>query len=295
MSAVPSSASYCAVCGEPRISGAKFCGRCGATFQTAPRSVTRAGVSGRTGGATDLVYIAIAAVLAIGISHLPIVDTVIYPFRLFGTFVHEWCHAIVAISTGGRVDGLQINSDLTGETRTAGGWLLPIFSAGYVGAACVGAVLLVLPTRWARQVLICVGSLSILMPLVGGIAFGTNFTSTTWLWTAIFSSVTLLVGLRAPARVAGLFQQFLAVMLCFTTLDSLRQLAWITENSGAVQKNALGQCFYGQSAGIGSGTDALNAQCYYSLPAMFWTVLWFAIAVAVIGFAAYRVVRRSFA
>ena len=296
MSATPSSATCCAVCGEPRISGAKFCGSCGTTFPAAPRALARAGASRSRGRTTDLVYVVVAAVLAVALSHLPIVDVAAYPFRLFGTFVHEWCHAIVAIATGGQVERLQINSDLTGETYTAGGWLLPIFSAGYVGTACVGALLLLLPTRWANRILISVGALSLLMPVVGVIAFGTSFTSTTWLWAALFGGVTLLVGARGSARAAGLFQQFVAVELCFTAIDSLRQLLVITENSGSPQINtAKGVCYYGHSAGIGSGTDALNAQCYFALPALFWTVVWFVIAVAVIGFAAYRVVRRSIA
>ncbi len=294
MSTTSSSASQCAICGEPRIPGAKFCSRCGATFQAAPRTPSRLGATSRTGRPADLVYVVIAAALAVTLSHLPIVDTAIYPFKLFGTFVHEWCHAIVAIATGGQVKQLQINADLSGETFTTGGWLLPIFSAGYVGAACVGALLLVLPTRWANKVLICVGALSILMPLAGELAFGTSFTGTTWLWTAVFGCVTLVIGSRAPARAAGLFQQFLAVELCLTAIDSLRNLAWITENSSGAQINtARGICYYTQP--LRTGTDALNAQCYFSAPALFWTVLWFALAIAVIGFAAYRVVRRSIA
>ena len=116
MSASTSSATQCAVCGEPRISGAKFCGRCGTTYQAAPRALVRTPAVRRRGTGADLVYVVIAAVLALALSHLPIVDVAIYPFKLFGTFVHEWCHAIVAVVTGGHVTALQINGDLSGET-----------------------------------------------------------------------------------------------------------------------------------------------------------------------------------
>jgi Peptidase M50B-like len=225
----------------------------------------------------DLVYVGIAAVLAVLLSHLPLIDTVIYPFKLFGTFVHEWCHAIVAIATGGQVRELQINSDLSGETVTAGGWLLPIFSAGYTGAAIVGALLLLIPTRFANRVLMGIGVASILMPLLGGVLADTTFPASTWLWTAIFGAVTLLVGARAPARIAGIFQQFVAIELCFTALDSLRQLAVISID------------------GPSQPTDAWNAQHYFVLPELAWTALWAIIAVAAIAFAAFRVVRRSIA
>jgi hypothetical protein len=290
------SAAKCTLCGEPRIAGAKFCAMCGTTFPAAPRAASKEGAFRRAGQSTDLLYVVGAALIAVTLSHLPFVDVAIYPFKLFGTFVHEWCHAIVTIVTGGNVTKLQINTNLSGETFTSGGWLLPIFSAGYVGTAVVGAVLLLIPTRFAARVLVGVGALSMLMPLAGFIAVGTSFTSLTWLWTVVFGGVSLFVGLRAPARFAGLFKQFIAVELCLTAIDSLRDLAWITQNSGHAQiDTALGKCFYGQSAGTGSGTDALNAQCYFSAPAMVWTVLWFVIAVAVIGFAAYRVIRRSVA
>jgi len=208
----------------------------------------------RVGQSTDLLYVLGAALIAVTLSHLPVVDMAIYPFKLFGTFVHEWCHALVAVATGGTVTRLQINTDLSGETFTSGGWLLPIFSAGYVGTAVVGALLLLIPTRFADRVLVGVGILSLLMPLVGVVAFGTSFTGLTWLWAAIFGGVTLLAGLRAPARLAGLFKQFIAVELCLTAIDSLRDLAWITENSGHPQINtAMGKCYYGQSAGTGAG------------------------------------------
>ncbi len=296
MATPATSATSCAVCGEPRIAGAKFCSLCGATFPAVPSGASRAGAARRAGRPTDLLYVAAAAVIAVALSHLPIVDVAIYPFKLFGTFVHEWCHALVAIATGGNVTRLEINANLSGETFTSGGWLLPIFSAGYVGTAVVGAVLLLIPTRFSNHVLVGVGGLSVLMPLAGFAAFGTSFTSLTWLWTVIFGGVTLCAGLRGPARLAGLFKQFIAVELCLTAIDSLRDLAWITENSGHAQVDtAKGVCYYSQSAGVGGGTDALNAQCYFALPAMFWTIVWFILAVAVIGFAAYRVVRRSVA
>src|SRR5207248_3386925 len=46
------------------------------------------------GNASDLYYVIFAAILAVVLSHLPIVDSLVYPFKLFGTFVHEWCHAL---------------------------------------------------------------------------------------------------------------------------------------------------------------------------------------------------------
>jgi len=113
------SATKCALCGEPRIAGAKFCSLCGATFQSAPRAVAKQSTLRRVGQSTDLLYVLGAALIAVTLSHLPVVDMAIYPFKLFGTFVHEWCHALVAVATGGTVTRLQINTDLSGETFTS--------------------------------------------------------------------------------------------------------------------------------------------------------------------------------
>jgi predicted membrane protein len=265
--------------------GARYCIRCGHTFAStraakpaAARGLVRLGRRARLrGDSSDLLYVIVAAILAVVLSHLPFINVAVYPFKLFATFVHEWCHALVAIATGGHVLALQINADLSGETLTAGGWLLPIFSAGYTGAAIVGALLLLIPTRFANRTLVAVGATSLLMPLVGAAVFGTNFSTNTWVWAAIFGGVTLLVGLRGAPRVARIFQQFVAVELCFTALDSLRQLAWLSANAPNTQ------------------TDAYNAYHYLPihLSEMFWSLLWAVIALVAIALAVRQVVRRS--
>ncbi len=45
----------------------------------------------------------------------------LYPVTMLVTFLHEFGHAMGAILTGGRVEGLQVNSDGSGYTTTLGG------------------------------------------------------------------------------------------------------------------------------------------------------------------------------
>ncbi len=281
--------AFCPECGGARVPGAGFCMLCRHKYDDAAASrSTGFRFRGRSlgpvkhrGANNDLFYVIVASLLAVVLSHLPILDVLAYPFKLFATFVHEWSHALVAIVTGGQVTQLQINADLSGETYTRGGWMLLIASAGYTGAAIWGALLLLTPTRFSNRVLVAIGAISILMPIVGGISFGTQFTSNTWVWTAVFGGVSLLVGLRASPRIARVFHQFVAVELCFTTLDSIRYLGWLSANC--------------TSSSPACQSDAVNAAGYTHIGSLFWSILWGVIAVAAIGFATWRVIRRSVA
>lgn len=223
----------------------------------------------------ELAYVVLAAVLAVVLSHIPVLDVVIYPFKLFGTFVHEWSHALVTLVTGGHVVGLRINPDLSGEEYSAGGWALLISSAGYLGTAAAGAALLLAPLRRAAHTLAGIGATVAALPVAGTLLQGAGFTVTTWVWTAAFAVVALLIGRRGTPRLARLFQQFLAVELCLTALDALRGLDWLTLNAPGVM------------------TDATNASGATHIPALVWAVLWSVIGVAIVGLAALQLVRRS--
>ncbi len=275
----------------PAQAGARFCGDCGAaigltqpaglaTTSGAGRSLAaRAAWRRRLGAAShavgDLLYVVIAAVLALVLSHLPGLDVLIYPFKLFGTFVHEWSHALVALATGGHVVALQINPDLSGEEWSAGGMGLLIDSAGYIGVAVAGSALLLAPLRRAKRTLTGIGAAALLLPLAGAVLLGATFTLTTWFWSAIFAAIALAVGLRAAPRLARLFQQFLAVELCLTALDALRQLIWLALNAPRVP------------------TDATIAAAATGIPAPLWAVVWSVLALIAVGLAVVRVVRRS--
>lgn len=282
MSAPAVTDATCGACGATRMPGTRFCLRCGRSFVAAPPPTTGRFEELRQrfrirGDSSDLPYVVAAVALAVLIANIPLISLAAYPFKLFGTFVHEWCHAVVAIATGGDVTKLQIHQDLSGETYTRGGWMLLIASAGYVGAAVSGALLLLAPTRFAKRTLVALGAGSLLMPLIGGLSFGTDFPTDTWLWTLIFGVATVAVGVWVAPRLARVFQQFVAVELCFTALSSLKDLITITISTPA------------------RSSDALNAQNASGIPETFWAALWTALAALSIGFALVRVVRRTLA
>jgi hypothetical protein len=87
----------------------------------------------------------VAGLAAMGIVfvlwNIPQLDFILYPFRLFVTFVHEAGHGLAAILTGGRFEGFEVYSSGAGQALTVGGSRAVILPAGYLGAALFGAVL----------------------------------------------------------------------------------------------------------------------------------------------------------
>jgi hypothetical protein len=68
-------------------------------------------------------------------------QTLLYPITLLVTFLHEFGHAFGAAITGGSIKGMQINTDGSGFTTTAGGSAAVILMGGYIGSAIFGNIL----------------------------------------------------------------------------------------------------------------------------------------------------------
>ena len=83
----------------------------------------------------------------------------VYPFQLFGTFIHEAGHALAAVMTGGEVQSMVVNLDTSGYVKRFGGSGPIVASAGYLASVLVGALLLFLgrKPRWAKPTLVALG------------------------------------------------------------------------------------------------------------------------------------------
>jgi hypothetical protein len=75
---------------------------------------------------------------------------VVYPLRLFVTFIHELGHGTVALLTGGKFLNFQVMPSGAGLAYTSGGFRPAIIAAGYIGTAIFGAVLLYTANRSAQ-------------------------------------------------------------------------------------------------------------------------------------------------
>src|SRR2546425_10178657 len=110
----------------------------------------------------------VAVAVSLVVSLTPWAQILLYPFRLFTTWVHECGHALMTVLVGGRVTSITIQPDTSGLTRS----LVPVgrvarglvASSGYLGAAVVGCLLMAATRveKWAPVILLSLGACMLL-------------------------------------------------------------------------------------------------------------------------------------
>jgi hypothetical protein len=221
----------------------------------------------------------IAATISVLLSFIPYAELLVYPFRIFVTFIHEGGHAIAALLTGNTVSSLSVAPNASGLTYTTQGGLISqifISSAGYLGAMAFGALLLALIRKAiaARLVLLGCGIFVFTLTMIYGL-FKPLFSINAWsgIPFTLFAGVIISVGLFliarfASARVATFFVSFLAVQCVLNALFDLKALFFLASpfETQAVQ------------------TDAANMAMATGIPAIFWSVIWIALALGILWF-----------
>jgi hypothetical protein len=231
----------------------------------------------------------IAATISVVLWFIPYAEVLTYPFRIFVTFIHEGGHALAALLTGNSVASLSVATDASGETYATNGGLFSqmfVSSAGYLGSMVFGALLLILIRRAVAARLVLLGSaiyvflltmiFGLIKPLFWMEAWpGIPFTL---LAGTVISVALVLIARFASARVATFFVSFLAVQSILNALFDLKTLFFLS--SPFAQRM--------------QPTDALNMAHATGIPAILWTVIWIALALAILWFAMrLYVVRRE--
>ncbi|MEO8672987.1 MAG: M50 family metallopeptidase [Tahibacter sp.] len=199
----------------------------------------------------ELVGLVALGALLLVLGRVPYASMAVYPFRLFGTFVHELSHGMAALATGGHFQRFTVSPDLSGLAWSAGGIRAIVSSAGYVGSAIFGGLLILLGSRGlsARVLLTALGLLLGALCL----AFVRNpFGIVTGLMLA---SAVFLAGRKLREPWSDLLLLILALQLVFDGFNSMLTLFWLSGNS-AVQ------------------TDALSMQQATGIPAIVWAIVW---------------------
>ena len=188
---------------------------------------------------------------------------ILYPFRIFATWIHEMCHGVAALIVGGRISKLEIFKDGSGlaYTSTYKQWHRGfVASGGYPGTAVTGCILLLFrrttlgPTIGTIGLGCCV-LLSCLLWVRNG--FG--------LWALSAEGVFLLLcGWKLPAVWLDNLYNFLAATCCLNAVESIHDL--------------FGDGDYMVGGQVSTTTDAHTVADVWGGDYRVWATIWFCLS-----------------
>jgi hypothetical protein len=185
----------------------------------------------------------------------------LYPFRIFTTWIHECCHALMALLVGGTVTRITLASDTSGLTQ----YEIPrsrirhalVTSAGYPGASAAGCALFAashsMGAEGARWALWGLGAL-LLLSLAAWVRGGFGM-----LAVAAMTAASFALAHAAPRSWAIQVLAFVAIQTSLGALLDARELF---------------------ALGPKSRSDAHVMRSILWLPAAFWALLWLALSLA---------------
>jgi hypothetical protein len=203
----------------------------------------------------------VAVAVSLIISLTPWAQFLLYPFKLFTTWVHECGHALMTVLVGGRVRSIAIEPDTSGLTqslvpvgRIAGGL---VASSGYLGAAVVGCLLMAATRvqKWARVILLGLGACMLLTLIF-------------WMRNLFGFVVVLAWGMalialarRGIANALRFFLSLLAIQVALNSVYDIRVLFLIDRGR----------------------SDAATMARLFLLPSWVWATSWMVMSVAMLG------------
>ena len=208
----------------------------------------------------------IAAAFSLGISLTRWGPLVLYPFKLFTTWVHEVGHAVMTLIVGGSVTSIAIEPNTSGVTRS----LIPqgriaqglVASAGYLGASIVGCGLMIAArgSKGAQRILWAIGAFMLV-------------TLVMWMRNPFGVAVVLgwsvaLVALshQGGGRIAMFVLSLLAVQVALDSVYDIRVLFLIH----------------------GGHSDADTMATLFVLPAWLWATAWMLMSIGMLSWTLAR-------
>lgn len=213
----------------------------------------------------------LAAAVSAGIWMIPVARVALLPLTLLETLIHEMCHAVVAVLTGGIPQGITMDWAGNGVTPVFGGNPILVSMAGYLGTVILGGLVLHFSRTesTARKSILFLGLLCALSLM------WTAFHGTVGMITALLWSALLITANRQLNPVAVRFAAaFLGVHLSLSALHSLFYLTKITSLTNV-------------------HSDAANMQALTGIPALAWAILWTLFGLTIVLYISYRQFRKS--
>ena len=202
----------------------------------------------------------IACVLTMAGFLVPVLRDLLLPVMYLNTHLHELCHALVTMITGGEVTKIVVHADGSGETPVLGGQMFLIASAGYVGASICGALMIAFGNveKTAKRALIV---LTVML----------SFSMVVWVRgdtvgeIAGLAWMVVLVGILCFVKGTPLMFtcQFLGLQQCLNSLLSVFALVKLSVSTDVE-------------------SDASILEKITGLPAIMWAVIWSIFSIALV-------------
>lgn len=225
-----------------------------------------------------LIATIVSVLLWVASWYIPLVGYVVYPLRLFATFIHEGGHALATILTGNSVQSLTVSPDGSGEVYSLGSGLLSgllISSAGYLGTTIFGAGLL----AWIRYgfssriaLYVSAGFVAVMTVIFGFLAPVWNLFATSTvggLFFTIISGAFLAAALAAIAKFASL--KWANFALAFVAVQCLLNAVFDLLNVFFI------------SATTTMHSDAANMAAATGIPGFVWVLVWMVVSIVMIS------------
>jgi hypothetical protein len=208
----------------------------------------------------------IAVALSLGISLTRFGPLVLYPFKLFTTWVHECGHAVMTLLVGGSVASIVIEPNTAGLTtsfipqgRIAQGL---VASAGYLTASIVGCVLMT-ATRGKKNAHAILWIIGVFMIVTLVIWMRNPF----GILVVLLWSITLVVLSRhEQGPVSSFVLSLLAVQVALDSVYDIRVL--FLAHSGRSDADTMARLFL--------------------LPAWFWASVWMLVSIGLLAWTFMR-------
>ncbi len=165
-----------------------------------------------------LIFAAIAILIVK--SFVPFGGTLLYPFTLLATWVHEMGHGLTALALGGGFDSLDVYGDASGLafTRIEPGWRSAIVSAGgLVGPPLAGASILAI-ARGPRRARVVLFAMSAAIA-ISAVVWVRSLTG--WIALPVVALAIGLVALRGGASSRMIAAHFVGVIFALDTVSRI--------------------------------------------------------------------------
>ncbi len=230
----------------------------------------------------QLILLLIATAITLVLWFLPFAEYLVYPIRLFVTFIHESSHALVAVLTGGSVQSLTISMDGSGVVYSAPSGMIGTLltsSAGYLGTTAFGVLMLVMirrsfsPNKILTALGIFVAAMTLLFTVISPVFnfLSLNASVASIVFTVIAGGILAAglvgLGIYSKPNVASFAVAFLAVQCLLNAALDLINVFFI--NAPLV--------------GTDMHTDAANMAMATGIPGIMWVVIWMGISFVMIS------------